>query len=84
MASSSEYHGVVQGNVIKLDGSTAFPDGQEVKVIVEPCEPAAVELAPEERMRRAFGAWAEDAEQLDEYLRWNREQRGTDRREIGP
>ena len=26
-------------------------------------------------MRRCFGAWAEDAEELDHYLEWNRQQR---------
>jgi uncharacterized protein (DUF433 family) len=28
-------------------------------------------------MRRSFGSWAEDAEQLDQYLDWNRQQRGS-------
>jgi uncharacterized protein (DUF433 family) len=33
-------------------------------------------------MRRCFGAWAEDAEALDEYLEWNRQQRKVERRRI--
>jgi uncharacterized protein (DUF433 family) len=33
-------------------------------------------------LRRSFGAWAEDAEELDKFLEWNREQRKRDRREI--
>jgi len=33
-------------------------------------------------LRRSFGAWAEDAEELDEYLRWTRQQRKTRRPEI--
>jgi uncharacterized protein (DUF433 family) len=37
-------------------------------------------LPPE--MRRCFGAWAEDAEELDKYLDWNRQQRKAGRREI--
>jgi uncharacterized protein (DUF433 family) len=32
--------------------------------------------------RRSFGAWAEDAEELDRYLEWTREQRKAKRREI--
>jgi len=36
-----------------------------------------------EGMRRSFGGWAEDAEELDEYLEWTRQQRKLRRREIG-
>jgi len=34
-------------------------------------------------LRRAFGGWAEDADELDEYLEWTRRQRKIGRREIG-
>jgi len=33
-------------------------------------------------LRRAFGGWADDAEELDEYLEWNRQQRKLGRPEI--
>lgn len=33
-------------------------------------------------LRRSFGAWAEDEEELDEYLEWNRRQRKVGRREV--
>jgi len=33
-------------------------------------------------LRRSFGAWAEDAEELDKYLEWTRQQRKLRRREI--
>ena len=33
-------------------------------------------------LRQAFGGWAEDAEELDEYLEWTRQQRKIGRREI--
>jgi uncharacterized protein (DUF433 family) len=33
-------------------------------------------------MRSCFGAWAEDALELDKYLEWNRQQRKVRRREI--
>lgn len=33
-------------------------------------------------LRRSFGAWAEDAEELDKYLEWNRQQRKLSRPEI--
>ncbi len=33
-------------------------------------------------LRQAFGGWAEDAEELDKYLEWTRQQRKIGRREI--
>jgi uncharacterized protein (DUF433 family) len=33
-------------------------------------------------MRRLFGAWAENSEELDSYLEWNRQQRKISRRRI--
>ena len=33
-------------------------------------------------LRRAFGGWAEDAEQLDQYLEWTRQNRKLKRREV--
>jgi hypothetical protein len=41
-------------------------------------------LAPGEGLRLAAGAWAEDAEELDEFLEWNRQQRKICRRELEP
>jgi uncharacterized protein (DUF433 family) len=35
-----------------------------------------------EAFRRSFGAWGEDAEELDKYLAWTRQQRKVPRREI--
>ncbi len=35
-----------------------------------------------EWIRRKAGAWAEDGEDLDEYLEWTRQQRKIGRREI--
>lgn len=33
-------------------------------------------------LRRSFGAWADDADELDQYLDWTRQQRKLTRREI--
>ncbi len=38
------------------------------------------DLSPGEGLRRAFGAWAEDAEEVDRFLEWNRAQRKLERR----
>lgn len=35
-------------------------------------------------IRRSFGGWAEDADALDEFLKWNRQRRELSRREIEP
>jgi len=39
------------------------------------------DLPPGEGLRRAFGAWAEDAEHVDRFLEWTYAQRKLDRRE---
>ena len=68
--------GVIHGKTIELEQAPGLPDGQQVGVTLEPV--AAVgpaQLPPGEGLRRAFGTWAEGAEELDQYLEWNRQQR---------
>jgi len=78
-----EITGTVHGKTIELDQAPGLPDGQRVTVIV--ARTAATEtLLPGEGLRQAFGAWAEDAEELDAYLELNRQQRTIPRREIEP
>ena len=74
-------HGKAHGRTIELDEDLGVPDGQEVRVTVEPVPPPG-QLPPGEGLRRAFGAWASDAEDLDRFLDWNREQRKVGRRGI--
>jgi len=76
--------GVVHGKTIELDEETGLSDGQEVNVLVQPVETGEQRLPPGEGLRRAFGGWAEDAEELDAYLEWNRQQRKMSRPEIAP
>lgn len=80
--------GVVHGNMIELDSALGLPDGQRVSVVIRPMprEDASNgdEAAREESLRDAFGAWADDAEGLDEYLEWSRQQRKIGRPEIEP
>ena len=76
-------HGRVHGRTIELDEDLGVPDGQEVRVTVEPlASPEPGQLPPGEGLRRAFGAWAGEAEELDKFLDWNREQRKVGRRRI--
>jgi hypothetical protein len=42
------------------------------------------DLPPGEGLRRSFGAWAEDAEELDRYMEWSRQQRKIGRPELEP
>jgi hypothetical protein len=76
--------GVVHGKTIELDEETRLSDGQEVNVIVQPIKPGDQHLPPGEGLRRAFGGWAEETEELDAYLEWNRQQRKMSRPEIAP
>ena len=59
--------GTIHGKLIELSEETGLPDGQEVTVFLQPtAEPTdAQPLPPGEGLRRAYGAWAEDAERLD-------------------
>ena len=83
---SGVFKGVVHGKTIELDQEPGLPEGQEVQVTVEPVRAGAGEgpLPRCEGLRRAFGAWAEDAEELDKYLEWNRQQRKIGRPEMEP
>ncbi len=78
----TEIKGVVHGKTIELDRESGLPDGQAVTVIVRPIEAPAGRLAPGEGIRRSAGGWAEDADELDRYLEWNRQRRKLAGREI--
>jgi hypothetical protein len=75
--------GVVHGKTIELEHESGLPDGQAVNVTIQPVAEAG-QLAVGEGLRQSFGAWAEDTEELDRYLEWNRRQRKIGRAEVGP
>jgi hypothetical protein len=56
------FKGVVHGKTIELDQEIGLPDGQSVSITVRPT------LAPGEGLKRAFGAWAEDGDELDRFM----------------
>lgn len=68
--------GVVHGKTIELDVDAGLPDGQEVRVIVQPATDED-KLLPGEGIRRSAGAWSDDPEGVDEFVEWNRKQRET-------
>jgi hypothetical protein len=72
--------GVIHGKTIELDQEPGLPDGQSVCVTVQPLP--AKRLPPGEGIRRSAGAWADDAEELDQFMDWNRQQRKIGRREV--
>jgi hypothetical protein len=73
--------GIVRGKTVELERAPGLPEGQEVKVTLQPSNQRTP--VPGEGLRHAFGAWAEDAEDLDRFLEWNRQQRKQGRRELG-
>ena len=81
---AASYLGVVHGTTIELKSKTGLPDGLPVRVTVEPANGDTPELPPGEGLRRAFGAWAEDADDLDVFLAEVRRSRQRSRREIEP
>ena len=72
--------GVIHGKTIELEQEPGLPDGQGVAVTLQPLQERR--LPPGEGIRRSAGAWADDAEELDKFLEWNRHQRKLGRREI--
>jgi hypothetical protein len=76
--------GVIRGQTVVLDRPVNFPDGEAVDVTLTRRSTAVEDLPPGEGLRRSAGAWAEDAEELDEFLKWSRERRQVARPEIQP
>jgi len=78
------WKGIVHGKTIELEQEPGLPEGQAVRVTVQPLSPEGRRLPPGEVIRRSTGGWAEDAEALDEYLELVRQQRKVSRPEIEP
>jgi hypothetical protein len=74
--------GVVHGRTIELEQEPGLPDGQSVAVAVQPLREKR--LPPGEGVRRSAGAWADDPDGLDEYLKRLRVDREQDRAPIEP
>lgn len=82
--SLGEFEGVVHGRMIELAQEPGLPEGQTVSVIVRSVDRGAERLPPGEGLRRAFGAWADDADELDKYLAETRRSRQRNRPELEP
>ena len=77
--STNMLKGVIHGRTIDLAEEPGLPDGQEVTVIIQANVPKAME-----GVFRSAGACADEADDLDAYLAWNRQQRKISRRAIDP
>lgn len=82
---STTFHGTAHGRVIELDAESGLPEGQPVRVTLEPATAngSVADADRLARLKRAAGGWAnDDAADLDQYLVWNRQRRKSPRREI--
>jgi hypothetical protein len=56
--------GVVHGKTVELERESGLPDGQQVSVTMKPAGESGT-LPPGEGLKRAFGAWADDAADVE-------------------
>lgn len=76
------HRGIVHGRMVEFSSDIGLPEGQVVEVTLQPVTDSE-RLPAGEGIRRAAGAWADDAEGLEEFLEWNRQQRKISRRNPG-
>ena len=76
--------GVIHGNTIELVDDSGLPEGQPVTVTVHPVAVETIAQTSGTGLAASFGAWANDADELDRYLEWNRQRRKVGRAEIEP
>lgn len=77
MTTEESYLGIVHGSTIELKRAIGIPDGAEVEVTIK-----TNRMSEEQRKKKleaAFGGCSEDANDLDEFLIWNKRQRSLDR-----
>lgn len=84
ITSSNTHKGIIRGRTIELTEEPGLPDGQEVTVVVQCITPTPEQFPPGEGLRRAFGACADEADDLDKFLAWSRQQRKMGRAPIEP
>jgi hypothetical protein len=83
-ASNNDLTGVIHGKTIELDHDVGLPDGQPVRVTIQPVPANPSRLPPGEGIRRSAGSWGDDPAGLDQYLEQLRQDRERDRPPIEP
>ncbi len=72
--------GIVHGKSIELEHPLSIPDGSEIELVVKH-QPINAEQK-RQRLEAVFGSCEADAQELDDFLSWNREQRKHSRPEL--
>ncbi|MDZ4686050.1 MAG: hypothetical protein SH850_13360 [Planctomycetaceae bacterium] len=68
-----------------LEQPPNFSEGEMVEVMISSAEAGdRATLSAADELREAAGSWADEGEELDAYLEWNRQQRKLSRPEIEP
>ena len=81
MSKTSEVlRGIVHGKSIELEHPLPMPDGSEIELVVKRTPISAEQR--KQRLEAIFGSCEQDAEDLDDFLGWNREQRKHSRPEL--
>ena len=81
MSKTSEVlRGIVHGKSIELEHPLPMPDGSEIELVVKRTPISADQR--KQRLEAIFGSCEQDAEDLDDFLGWNREQRKHSRPEL--
>jgi len=75
-------NGTIHGKTIELEHELGLADGQVVTLTVKPAH--ALPADYEAIVRRLSGAWADEGEDLDEYLRDCRRERPDERPGLEP
>ena len=86
MTTSMTLNGRVHGQTIEFDDPLPCVEGEHVLVTLVPVHAAASAepLRPGEGLRRAYGAWAKDGDELDRFVSETHSARRLDRPEIEP
>lgn len=79
---SKSIHGIVSGNSIRLDEPLNLAEGTPVEVLLRPM--GASQQERDMRLKSLFGSCRESANDIDEFLEANAQQRRLARREIEP
>jgi len=72
--------GIVHGKSIELEHPLSIPDGSEIELVVKH-QPINAEQK-RRRLEAVFGSCEADAQELDDFLSWNREQRKRNRPDL--
>lgn len=75
MPEATMVKGVIHGQTVVLDRPVDFCEGETVDVVLTRRPEVDNDLPPGEGIRRSAGAWADDAQEVDEFLKWNRQRR---------